>query len=57
MLIRKLKDSKDNFFQPGTHGKKYYYNSHSIKSISEAWRKAVKQTAAMYSNGYKGPKK
>ena len=57
MPIRKSKDVHGSFFQPGTHGKKYYYNSHSIKSIGEAWRKAVKQTAAMYSNGYKGPKK
>ena len=57
MPIRKSQDKNGPFFQPGTHGKKYHFNPKNIKSIGEAWRKAVKQTRAMYFNGYKGPKK
>ena len=57
MPIKKERDSHGAYFQPGTHSTKYHYNSKSIASIGHAWRKAVKQTASIYANGYKGPKK
>ena len=57
MPIRKGKNTHGAFFQSGTRGKKYFYDPQNISSIGDAWRKAVKQTSAMYINGYKGPKK
>jgi hypothetical protein len=46
-------NSYGHYYQWGYHGKKYYFNYHDKRSEKNAYKKAVKQAQAAYSNGYR----
>ena len=57
MPINKKTNKTGSYFENGTTGHKYRFNSHSIKSIGEAYRKARKQQKAIFYSGYKVKKR
>lgn len=50
MPIYKRKDSKGPYYQYGSKGAKYYFNSTSERSETIAYNKAVRQTQAIHAN-------
>lgn len=53
MPIHRSRDDHGYFFQWGNHGAKYYFNDHNHKSMMDAYNKAIQQSRAAYSHGYK----
>ena len=47
MPVRRKVDSRGPYFQWGTKGHKYYYNSGSVKDRNKAYRKAERQGKAI----------
>lgn len=56
MPVHESSDSKGNYFQWGTHGKKYYYDPKEKGSAEEARKFAVKQGQAIRASGWKESK-
>ncbi len=52
MPISIREDSKGQYFQYGTTGKKYYFNPESLRSFNKAFDKALKQSAAIMLSQY-----
>ncbi len=53
MPVRNRRDHNGPYFQWGNHGKKYYYNPLSTRSVNIAAGKALRQGRAAHANGYK----
>jgi hypothetical protein len=47
MPIKLRKDYKGYYYQYGTTGHKYYFNPNNNYSMNSAYRKALKQSAAI----------
>ena len=56
MPIHMSKDSKGYFYKWGKHGTKYYFNPNSEESMDFAYRKTLRQIAAIFYSGYKSKK-
>ncbi len=51
MPIYERIDKKGHYYQYGNHGSRYYFNSKTSRST--AYKKAVKQAAAVHASGWK----
>ena len=52
MPVYQGNDQKGFFYQWGEHGKRYYFNQNSIRSMKIAHNKALRQGIAAHANGY-----
>jgi len=53
MPVRIDKDINGYFVRWGNSGKKYYFDNNNIKDYKKAYNKAIAQSRAIYSSGYK----